>query len=363
MRTHSKIILLCIALCASYGSNAQKVSGFGKPKTSTIITKVDTTATTKNGPTLEKQVLNNTTQTSNSAAKDTTVTTQNSDASAALGALLEAMGNQGGASTTQSGTTTQQGNTTTSQGGDASAALGALLEAMGNQGGASTPQSGTTTQQGNKTTSSQSNSGSSIGSLLESLGGMGGSATGSSNETDALTSTLGSILGSVLGSNKDLTVEDLQGNWVYAAPACKFKSDDFLKSAGGDLVASQISQKLAPLYEKIGVTTEKFAILFDDKGTYTLTYGQIPLQGGVKKSEETGFFDFEFIKIGDLALATTPTYIEKSGNTMLLLYEADKLVALMRDIVGVLGISTLDCIFQLLDEYEGVLIGFEMKKS
>ena len=48
---------------------------------------------------------------------------------------------------------------------------------------------------------------------------------------------------------------------------------------------------------------------------------------------------------------------------LLLLYEIDKFIDLFRSVVGQLGITTLDSIFSLLDEYDGILIGFELTKK
>lgn len=200
-----------------------------------------------------------------------------------------------------------------------------------------------------------------LGDLLNKVGNNQSNTTDTGS--DALSSTIGSILGSVIGGNRELSVADLKGEWQYAAPACKFKSADFLKSAGGDVVASQISQKLAPSYEKLGFKATTFGVKFEETGKYTITYGQIPLTGQAVKAEENGYFNFEFLKLGTVALATTPTYIEIVGDKMVLLYEIDKFITLFRDVVGKLGITTLDSIFALLDSYDGVLIGFEMARQ
>ena len=41
----------------------------------------------------------------------------------------------------------------------------------------------------------------------------------------------------------------------------------------------------------------------------------------------------------------------------------DKFVALFRSVVSKLGITTLNTVFELVDNYDGVLVGFEMKKN
>ena len=133
-------------------------------------------------------------------------------------------------------------------------------------------------------------------------------------------------------------------------------------SAGGEVVASQISDKLAPIYGKLGFTPEKYRLEFDGEGKYTMTFGQLPIAGEATKGEAKGYFTFEFIKLGEYALATTPTYIEVLGDKMVLLYEADKFIDLFSSVVSKLGISSLNTIVELVNSYDGVLIGFELNK-
>lgn len=211
------------------------------------------------------------------------------------------------------------------------------------------------------TTTAQTSSG--LGSLLNQLGGSATSSATSSDNSSAVSSAIGSLLSGVLNLNKELTVADLQGTWAYSAPSCKFQSENLLKKAGGAVVASQLSSKLDTYYQKLGFTSSRYSYTFDSEGSFTMNYGKLPLKGSVSKSEKADYFQFEFVKLGSYALATTPAYIEISGNTMQLLYEADKFIALFRSLAGTLGISTLDSIFSLLDGYDGVLIGFELTKQ
>jgi hypothetical protein len=176
-------------------------------------------------------------------------------------------------------------------------------------------------------------------------------------------SVLGDILGNVIASNTELTVESLEGAWNYVAPACKFKSEDLLKSAGGDVVASQISKELAPTYTKLGFTTEAFGFNFEKEGEFVMRYGKLQLPGEAIKAEVQGYFTLEFVKLGTSAIVATPAYFEVVGNKMIVLFEADKFINMFRSVVNTLGITTLNTVFELVDSYDGVLIGFELNKQ
>lgn len=212
-----------------------------------------------------------------------------------------------------------------------------------------------TTTQTNPASSAQS----ALGSLL---GGLTGSSS-ESGQGDALTSAFGSILGSVIGANQQLTVANLEGTWIYTAPACKFKSEDMLKQAGGDIATAQISEQLAPTYSKLGFTETGFNFAFDAEGNFVMTYKKLPLSGTATKAEQKGYFTFDFVKLGTYSLATTPVYIEVVGDKMLLLFEADKFVNMFKSVAGRLNNSTLNTVVSLLDSYDGVLIGFELTKQ
>lgn len=198
--------------------------------------------------------------------------------------------------------------------------------------------------------------------VMNSIGEKTSSATSEGSSED-LTSVLGDILSSAVAANQELTVADLQGNWVYVKPACKFKSSNFLKSAGGDVVSSQVSAKLTSFYTRLGFTASTYSVDFASNGDFKMKYKKVPLSGSATRATEKGYFTFKFVKLGSYSLAQTPVYIEVVGDRMLLLFEVDKFVDLFKSVVDKLGISTLDKIFALADGYEGILIGFEMERK
>ena len=285
--------------------------------------------------------------------------TSTAQSTSGLGTLLSGKSSDK-TSTTTTTTSTEKENTQSSS----SSSIGSLLNMLGGSttSGNSTTTTTTTTPATTTDNTQGTSSSSGIGSLLNMLGGSSTSSDNTSTGTgDAITSALGSILGSVVAANTELTVASLEGTWVYTAPACKFKSEDLLKSAGGDVAASQISQQLAPTYAKLGFN-EQYNYVFDAEGGFVMTVKKLPISGTAAKAAEKGYFTFEFVKLGTYALATTPVYVEVVGDKMLLLFEADKFIAMFKSVVGKLGITTLNSVFDLVESYDGVLIGFELTK-
>ena len=169
-------------------------------------------------------------------------------------------------------------------------------------------------------------------------------------------STVEKVVSTITNKETTLTVADLAGTWHYSAPACKFESDDLLKSAGGEVVASSLKSKLATYYEKAGITSSRVSFSFADT-TMVMTYGSAKLNGYVVKDEPSGKFVVTFTLIGGhIPVMVMDADITKSGNTMEILFDVEKLVNVMTTIASKTQSSTLQTISNLLSEYDGVSV-------
>ncbi len=171
-------------------------------------------------------------------------------------------------------------------------------------------------------------------------------------------STVNKVVSAITNNDANLTVADLAGTWRYSAPACKFESDDLLKSAGGEVVASTLKSKLATYYEKAGMVSFTFA-----DTTMVMNYGSAKLEGYLVKDEPSGKFVVTFTLVGRIPVMVMDATITKSGNTMEMLFDVEKLVNVLTTIASKTQSSTLQSISSLLDGYDGVLMGFELTKQ
>lgn len=192
----------------------------------------------------------------------------------------------------------------------------------------------------------------------------GGSARAQFSLGDLLnSSTVDKVVGALTNKDASLMVADLAGTWRYSAPGCKFESDDLLKSAGGEVVASSLKSKLATYYEKAGITSSRVSFSFADS-TMVMTYGSAKLNGYVVKDEPSGKFVVTFTLIGGhIPVMVMDADITKSGNTMEILFDVEKLINVMVTIASKTQSSTLQSIGSLLSSYDGVLMGFELTKQ
>ena len=159
--------------------------------------------------------------------------------------------------------------------------------------------------------------------------------------------------------DKVTTEASLVGTWNYVGPDCQLKGDDFLKNIGGEAAGGEVEKKMIPIYEKVGLNTIQYTFNEDKTCSYII-------KG--KKVEGTYEFDPEAktvtIKAGKLGLKTTANIVTL-GSNMSFVYDADKILSVIKSITGVAsGLSTsASTINQLVEQFNGMMIGFELKKQ
>lgn len=171
--------------------------------------------------------------------------------------------------------------------------------------------------------------------------------------------TLGNIIEGVFTSS-NIDIADLEGEWTISGPAVCFKSDDFLKNAGGLAAASAIETKMEPYYTKYGLTGAKLVI--DAEGNYTLQIkNKYNISGTITRSEGAaqGTFDFNFGLLGRKVTSLT-TYVQKTSRTMDIMFDASKFKTIISTIAKISGMSLAKTISSLLNQYEGLCIGFKL---
>ncbi|MCM1291563.1 MAG: DUF4923 family protein [Prevotella sp.] len=185
-------------------------------------------------------------------------------------------------------------------------------------------------------------------------------ATASKSDIDLKsgTSTLSNLIEGVFSTSK-LEVEDLAGQWTSDGSAVQFKSENFLKKAGGVAAAAAVETKLNPYYEKLGLNGAVFTIQTD--GSFTMELKRMSLKGNITKLEN-GNFNFSFKVLG-MNIGNIETYVSKSTNGMDIMFDADKLIKIVDMISSVSGSKTAKTITNILKGYDGICVGFRVTKT
>lgn len=184
------------------------------------------------------------------------------------------------------------------------------------------------------------------------------SSSASSSSGDSGQSLLGSLLGGLVGEAIPLSDRAIQGTWSYASPECRFKSENALASAGGAVAANTIENKLAEIYAKVGIKKGVCSFTFNEDKTCEIKYGNKTLKGTWTLDAKNRDL---VIKAGLLTLNAKAYYSVKE---LTLLFESDKILSVVKVLGSIAGglSSTVGSLTQILDNYDGLLLGFNLSK-
>ena len=211
---------------------------------------------------------------------------------------------------------------------------------------ASTPTTSTST-------SATTNSGYSAGSVVAGvLGGLlgGGTTTGSS----IINGILNKVIGSATFSQADLCAH----TWKYSKPGCAFTSENLLAKAGGEIAASKIEEDLSKYYSKFGFSNSNTYFTFKTDGTFAAKIDGKSWNGTYTFDEKTHAIQLKGLLLSASGFAT------RTANGISLLFEQKKLLTLVKTLskLNLTGSTTMSAVSSIVDNYDGVRIGFEMTK-
>lgn len=207
-------------------------------------------------------------------------------------------------------------------------------------------------------TSATTNSGYSAGSVVAGvLGGLlgGGTTTGSSSTGSSIISgILNNVIGSATFSQADLCAH----TWKYSKPGCAFTSENLLAKAGGEIAASKIEEDLSKYYSKFGFSKSNTYFTFKTDGTFAAKIDGKSWNGTYTFDEKTHAIQLKGLLLSASGFAT------RTANGISLLFEQKKLLTLVKTLskLNLTGSTTMSAVSSIVDNYDGVRIGFEMTK-
>ena len=160
---------------------------------------------------------------------------------------------------------------------------------------------------------------------------------------------------SVIGMDK-VSARGLIGTWSYMGPGCAFTSENLLAKAGGEVAAAQIEEKLLPYYQQVGISSGNTYITFKEDGTFTSKIDGTPFSGNYTFDEST-----QKITLKGLLLSVN-CYTKREISGISILFEAKKLLTVLQTMAALSGSKDMQTIGDLSKQYEGVRVGFDMRK-
>lgn len=171
------------------------------------------------------------------------------------------------------------------------------------------------------------------------------------------TSVLGSIFDAIMG-NQPLQQERMIGQWSYKGTAVAFQSENLLKKAGGEVVATEVERKFDQSLQKIGVTSANTYFVFNQDSTYQAKVAGIKLAGKYTLQPQQRKVRLTYL----MGLATLDADIALSNDRMQLLMEGDAMLRLMKTLSQFTDNSSVAVLGKMADMYDGLLLGFDLKR-
>ena len=194
-----------------------------------------------------------------------------------------------------------------------------------------------------------------------SLLSVSGQAYGQSLKDLLNSSTVKDAVTSVTGGKK-LTVQNLEGTWTYVNPAVQLEGDNALKNVAGSVAAGELEKKLKTYCAKVGIIEGMFNYVFNSDSTFTNALKKKTLKGTYSINQDEKTVELKYALGGKLKVMTLTAHVVISGDELSLLFNADKLLDFLTKVSSIFDNSTLKLVNKLASEYDGMLLGFELKK-
>lgn len=176
-------------------------------------------------------------------------------------------------------------------------------------------------------------------------------ATGSSIVQDVVESVTGVSLQA-----------DIKGTWDYSGVAVKLVSEDLLKNAAAGVAAGQIEDKLDGYVQKVGIKPGAFGFIFSEDNTFTTTFKGKNIPGTYTLDEQTKTLTLTYGKTSFMKGFTMTASVNITSSQLDLMFNADKLLDFIGKVSSSSGNSTLAAISAIAQQYDGMKLGFELKK-
>ncbi len=151
---------------------------------------------------------------------------------------------------------------------------------------------------------------------------------------------------------------DMTGTWSYEGSAVEFESENLLMQAGGVAAASVAENKLDEQLTKVGIKAGQMSFTFNADSTFTSKVGKRTMNGTYSYNAATKQVSLKYLKLVNLNAKVNCT-----AESMELLFNSDKLLKLLAFIGSKTNSTALKTVSSLADSYDGMMVGFELKKE
>lgn len=176
-------------------------------------------------------------------------------------------------------------------------------------------------------------------------------------QAQSLSDLVSTVKDKVTSAITGTSSSSIVGTWVYDSPEISLESDNVLAKIGGSAASSTIEDKIADVYDKVGM--EGSTYVFDDDGAFTATLNGKSVSGTYTYDSSAKTITLVVKKQTVTGTATL------SSSTLKILFDADKLMTALQTISSATSSlsSSASTLNSLLSNYDGMQLGFALTKQ
>ena len=149
----------------------------------------------------------------------------------------------------------------------------------------------------------------------------------------------------------------ISGQWTYSAPSVDVSGKNLLAGMGKPIAKGKLKKKLKNAYKKLGLDKARPQFTFNQDGTCAVSLLGMSMKGSYNYNPSD-----EKITLKWHGIPMTARLKRDGKKKLHLTFDADKLLSLLSLASKVSDSSALKALSFLLDNYQDVMVGFEMKK-
>ncbi len=149
----------------------------------------------------------------------------------------------------------------------------------------------------------------------------------------------------------------ISGQWTYSAPSVDVSGKNLLAGMGKPIAKGKLKKKLKNAYKKIGLDKARPQFTFNEDGSCAIKLLGVSMKGSYNYNPSD-----EKITLKWHGIPMTARLKRDGKKKLHLTFDADKLLSLLSLASKVSDNSALKALSFLLDNYQDVMVGFEMKK-
>lgn len=192
-----------------------------------------------------------------------------------------------------------------------------------------------------------------------SCGPLGSTSQPQTSQSSNQGGLLGSVLGTLIGNALPISYESMAGTWTYSSPEVRFESENALAQAGGMVAASEVEQKLAETYAKVGLKPGTGSFTFSADKKCVIDFGGRQISGTYTINGSDHSFSFK----STTGLIKLNGKVYFTGNSLAIIFDAKKLLSITQALGAISGQgSTIGAVSNLLGNYDGLMLGMNLTK-